>query len=375
MLRPLVLFLAATFVGGCDLTESGTAAGAVITGDSVVMVEPEAEGLYYPLLTQARLSNGGILADIGTAIDHFDGSGRFVRRIGRAGSGPGEFQRISTVLILPGDSLFAVVDSRRARIIVFETASGTLRREVVVTRVFPGQQWRWHGDTAIMPGKLSAAPFTSWVPSTDSVWSWGSVPEIYTQSMSAYSQGGEPSIVRRGEGWLAVYPADGRVFELSADGKIVRAIDIPHAHRRGIPPGLADSVRAIQASGVFRYAASMVFAIWELPSGSYAIIHMDTDPIVNPASAAAASGTGGITYEDTRYWVTFLSNDLSRACPDAHIPFEPDNLLVLFVKADSVFFLSRTVATDTAANAVLHRFRVDDRQCDWVKTVDASTPR
>lgn len=375
MLCSLVFFLTAMFVSGCAFTGTDTASGSVITGDSVVMVEPEAEGLYYPLLTQARLSDGGILADIGTAIDHFDGSGRFVRRIGGAGSGPGEFQRISAVLILPGDSLFAVVDARRARIIVFETASGTLRREVVVPRIFPGQQSRWYGDTVIMPGKLSDVPFTSWVPSTDSVWSWGSVPEIYTRSISAYSQGGEPSIVRRGEGWLAVYPADGRVFELSAEGQVVRAIEIPRVHRRGIPPGLADSVRVIQESGVFRYAASMVFAIWELPSGSYAIIHMDTDPILNPASAAAVSGTGGITYEDTRYWVTVLSSDLNRACPDARIPFKPDNLLVPLVKADSVFFLSRTVATDTAANAVLHRFRVDDRQCDWVKMVDASARR
>jgi hypothetical protein len=325
----------------------------MITGDSVVMVEPEAEACIIPA-DASRLSSGG-------SRRYRDGD-RPLRWGGRYPTDRKGRQRLRRVpahfyrLILPGDSLFAVA-TRETRIIVFETAAGHYVGRSSSLASFPASNGDGMVDTA------------------DSVWSWGSVPEIYTQSMSAYSQGGEPSIVRRGEGWLAVYPADGRVFELSADGKIVRAIDIPHAHRRGIPPGLADSVRAIQASGVFRYAASMVFAIWELPSGSYAIIHMDTDPIVNPASAAAASGTGGITYEDTRYWVTFLSNDLSRACPDAHIPFEPDNLLVPFVKADSVFFLSRTVATDTAANAVLHRFRVDDRQCDWVKTVDASTPR
>lgn len=374
LLCSLVFVLAAALVVGCDPGGSGRGVGAEITGDSVVMTEPEAEGLYMPLRSQARLANGGFLADVGTAVDQFDENGRFVRRIGRAGNGPGEFQRISTVLALPGDSLFAVVDARRARIIVFETASGTLRREVVVSPFFPGQQWRWHGDTAIMPSKLSATPFTSWVASTDSVRSWGQVPEMYTLSITAYSQGGEPSIVRRAGGWLAVYPADGRVFELSADGTILRRIGLPILHRRGIPPGLADSVKAIQASGVFRYAASMVFAIWELPSGSYAVIHMDTDPILNPASIAASTGAGGITYQNTRYWVTFLSKDLRRACPDARFPFEPDNLLVPFVKGDSVFFLTRNVATDSTANAVLHRFRVDDSQCVWVNTVDESAP-
>ena len=375
MLRSRVILFAALFLAGCDRIRSAGEDAVRITGDSVVMIEPEAEGLYMPLRAQARFSNGGFLADNGTSIDQFDERGRFVRRIGRAGSGPGEFQRISTILTLPGDSLFAAVDARRARILVFETASGTLRREVPVRPFFPGQQWRWYGDTVVMPSKLSATPFTSWIPSTDSVWSWGGVPEIFSESITAYSQGGEPSIVRRGEGWLAVYPADGRVFELSADGTIRRAIGIPVVHRRGTPPALADSVAAIGASGVFRYAASLVFAIWEMPNGSYALVHMDTDPKLNEESYAASNGAGGITYENTSYWVTVLSQDLSHACPDARVPFEPDNLIVPFFKEDSVFFLTRRVATDTTAHAVLHRFRLDDSQCVWVSTIAASLPR
>ena len=366
--RASVFLFAALFLTGCDRGPSRGEAGVRISGDSVVMTEPDADGLFMPLRAQVRLSDGRLLVDIGTAIDYFDASGRFVRRIGRAGNGPGEFQRISTILALPGDSLFAAVDARRARIIVFETASGALRREVVVRPFFPGQQWRWYGDTVVMPSKLSLAPFTSWIPSTDSVWTWGAVPEIFTKSMSAYSQGGEPSIVRRGAGWLAVYPGDGRVFELSADGALQRAIEIPVTHRRGVPPGLADSVAAIQASGVFRYAASLVFAISELPNGNYALVHMDTDPNLNADAYAASNGASGITYENTNYWVTFLSKDLSRACPDARVPFEPDNLIVPYFRADSVYFLTRSVATDTTVNAVLHRFQLDDSKCGWVKT-------
>lgn len=327
------------------------------------MLEPDAEGLFMPLRAQARLVDGGLLADIGNAVDRFDASGRFVRRIGRAGRGPGEFERISTILTLPGDSLFAAVDARRARIVVFETATGRLRREVPVRPFFAGQQWRWVGDTVVMPGKLSATPFTSWVPATDSTWSWGTVPEIYTKSITAYSQGGEPSLVRRGDGWLAVYPGDGRLFELAADGSVTRATEIPATRRRGVPPALGDSVAAIQRSGTFRYAASLVFAIWELPSGDYAIVHMDTDPTLNADAYAASNGAGGITYDSTSYWVTFLSPDLRRWCPDNRIPFAPDNLAVPFFRADSVFFLTRSVATDSTTHAVLHRFRMDATAC------------
>jgi hypothetical protein len=371
------ILAAALWLAACDASPASGDDAAAITGDSLVMSEPDAEGLYMPLRAMARLSDGRLLADIGTAIDQFDASGRFVRRIGRQGNGPGEFQRISTVLTLPGDTLFAAVDARRARIIVFETATGTLRREVAVRPFFAGQQWRWSldGDTVVMPGKLNATPFMSWVPATDSTWTWGAVPEIYHKSITAYSQGGEPSIVRRGDGWLAVYPGDGRLHELSADGSFSRAIDIPVARRRGVPPDLGDSVTAIQASGTFRYAASLVFALWELPSGNYALVHMDTDPTLDAAVYAASNGAGGITYDRTRYWVTFISQDLRRACPDNRVPFEPDNLLVPFVKdkADSVFFLTRSVATDSTANAVLHRFRADEGRCEWVRTKEAAS--
>jgi hypothetical protein len=367
-IHPRLLLVALTLLASCGPRAPEAGPRVLISGDSVVMTEPDAEGLFMPLRAQAKLADGGWLADIGTAVDHFDASGRLVQRIGRAGNGPGEFQRISTILTLPGDSLFAAVDARRGRIIVFDIATGEVRREVLVRPFFPGQQWRWIGDTVVMPSKLSATPFTSWVPATDSVWSWGRVPEIFATSFQAYTQGGEPSLVRRGAGWLAVYPGDGRVFELSADGKIQRTIELPVARRRGVPAGLADSVAAIGASGVFRYAASLVFAIWELPGGDYALIHMDTDPDLDEAVYTASRGAGGISYRNTNYWLTFLSHDLSRACPDTRIPFEADNLIVPFVNGDSLFFLTRSVATDTTANAVLHRFRVDDGPCVWVNT-------
>lgn len=366
--RYAMIIIAVLCVSACDRGAAGGAAEVEISGDSLVMIEPDAEGLFMPLRAQAHLSDGSLLADIGNAIDHFDATGKFVRRVGRDGGGPGEFRRISTILTLPGDTLFAAVDARRARIVIFETATGTLRREVAVSPFFPGQQWRWYGDTVVFASKLSATPFTSWVPSTDSIWSWGTVPEIYTKSITAYSQGGEPSVVRRGGGWLAVYPGDGRVFALTREGAFQRAIEIPKTRRRGVPPDLADSVKAIQASGLFRYSASLVFALWELPNGNYALVHMDTDPELNAASYAASSGAGGITYRNTNYWVTFLSKDLARACPDIRVPFEPENMIVPYFSADSLFFLTRSVATDSTAHAVLHRFRLDDSRCDWVAT-------
>ena len=359
----------------CESSPDDRARSATISGDSVIMSEPEGDGLYIPLRSQARLGDGSLLADVGNAVDIFDPSGRFALRVGRSGSGPGEFQRISTIIHLPGDSLFAVVDGRRARILLFHALSGDLRREILITPFFPGQQWRWYGDTVVMPTKLSPKPFVSWVPASDSLWAWGETPGIYSRSISAYSQGGEPSLARRNDGWLAVFPADGRLYYLEADGALKSAYELPVHRRRGVPANLADSVDAIFASGVFRYAASLVFAIWELSNGDYAIVHADTDPDVRLESVPGSGGSANVTFLNTRYWVTFVAHDLTRACPDEPVPFQPENLLVPFFAADSVFFLDRRAASDTTAEAVLHRFRMESASCRWVAMTPAPVDR
>jgi hypothetical protein len=77
----------------------------------------------------ARLSDGHfvILEAIPAELRLFDGSGTFVRRIGRPGGGPGEFQAPNGVAVLPGDTLL-VWDSQAQRLTWFSTGGG-LERE------------------------------------------------------------------------------------------------------------------------------------------------------------------------------------------------------------------------------------------------------
>jgi hypothetical protein len=44
----------------------------------------------------------------------YDATGRFLRVTGRRGQGPGEFEQVADVLVVPGDSVFVVDQSRRA---------------------------------------------------------------------------------------------------------------------------------------------------------------------------------------------------------------------------------------------------------------------
>lgn len=68
----------------------------------------------------------------------FDSSGRFLRRIGRSGSGPGEFEDGAS-LVVTGDGEFSVLDRGRSVILSFDH-TGRLRSEVP-----PVGEWYPHG--------------------------------------------------------------------------------------------------------------------------------------------------------------------------------------------------------------------------------------
>lgn len=86
---------------------------------------------------------------VGEPIDHilvFDPAGHFLRRVGRTGSGPGEF-RDGASLVVTGDGEFSVFDRGRGVILNFDY-TGRLRSEVrTVGERFPDgvETYRWEG--------------------------------------------------------------------------------------------------------------------------------------------------------------------------------------------------------------------------------------
>ena len=89
----------------------------------------EAETLFR-VVSAARLSDGRVaVANSGTSeVRYYDADGRHLVSAGGEGGGPGEFQRITTLIALPADSV-AVVDPFARRLSVLDP-SGTFAREV-----------------------------------------------------------------------------------------------------------------------------------------------------------------------------------------------------------------------------------------------------
>ena len=108
----------------------------------VVAAEPQLElgsregdeaSSFYRLAHAARLSDGRILVLDGSTLQlrYFGASGEFLHRAGRRGSGPGEFQVLSHLQILPADSVL-VYDLRLSRVTVYD-AAGTLAHTTRLT--------------------------------------------------------------------------------------------------------------------------------------------------------------------------------------------------------------------------------------------------
>ncbi len=338
----------------------------VVTADSVVLAEPDSIETFLPLRTQALAADGSLLLETGTQILQFGRTGALRRIFGGPGQGPGEFVRISSIGILAGDSLLAAVDARRARIVVFGLQDAALRREVPLpVPFFPDQQWVIRGDTVIMPGKLRHDPFTTWIPSTDSIRHWGTAPAIFDRSITAYSQGGEPSLAPHGGGWVALYPADPALYVLGPTGQPLQRVTIPTRRRLGVPADVADQVATIAKGDRFRFAASLVLAIRQLSNGQYLLIHLDADADKVLSVRDQSSGGSGIAYHNVHYWASLVSPDLRRACVDGLVPLDVDNILSPFFQGDTLHFVARRVDPAGQLRAVHYTFHVSGTGCDW----------
>lgn len=95
----------------------------------------------------------------------FDSTGKYLRALGRAGDGPGEFRYIGSVTALPGDSL-ATFDSRLRRLSLWHPDRGFVRGIPVgggSLESWPADAWLWQ-DSLVVALQLSITSQDSVAP-------------------------------------------------------------------------------------------------------------------------------------------------------------------------------------------------------------------
>jgi hypothetical protein len=109
--------------------------------------EASAEYQFNNIVNVKRLSDGRILVTTGPDIRFFDARGRFIAKAGGRGQGPGEFQYVSDLLVMPGDSLMAM---NVRRFVVLDPHGRFVRKLDVDFKSLSTTEWVTSGEDAVL---------------------------------------------------------------------------------------------------------------------------------------------------------------------------------------------------------------------------------
>jgi hypothetical protein len=293
---------------------------------------------------------------------HFDASGRLVGVLGRDGDGPGELRGPGSIGLLPGDTLVAVTDVNRARIVIFGVDDAALRREVSAPRMqFVSQGWTRRGDTVLFGFTAGRAAIGKLWWRGDSIVITGHTPE---RTMHAGISYGETSVFATDSGYVVLFPTQPGLFLLNRDAVPTGFVRIPVTRRRGEPGDLMERRKKIPKGQRGVLVGSMALGLHRLPSGQWLLIFGDVDV------SRVGEEMRGV---NMRYYATVLSADLTQVCVDGKLPLVTDVFSRPMFAADTVFMFTRNVGTAGIQSALL-ALLVSTAGCDWQPTGGIETP-
>lgn len=358
----LAFSLASVSCGGTEHESDGarapiaSAESVAFTYDSLALAENQEIfiGSPFSLIVVPDLDDDGALKEIwvsdfySNTLLQFDGTGRFVRRLGGAGLGPQEFSTVGQ-MFLSADEVGAV-EMRRREVKWFSRDDGSLRR---VTQFRTGSIGISPpvslGDLLVFP-LLDPVKRTSiglYQASADQWTRTGPLPEPYRRSYDSgrgafasffrylyLDQFDQSSVLLAFSGVDSVYRFDPRANEFSVLGAV------PSRIRRGLEGecrfagDAPDPARAMRECGSPRELFSTVSGAWRLDDGRIAVIHTDQQTEGEPPRVVV-TGTS---------YLTLLSLDSGNACVDLRIPGGQDSRAVYDLKTDALFILDRRLS-------------------------------
>lgn len=296
-------------------------------------------------------------------IVQLDADGRLMRRIGRHGSGPGEFSYSPQDLAEWGDSLVFVNLSTRM-VSFFHRADGRyLDRHVVGG--FPY-------SLAATPAQLFVGAISVEARTAAGVFARGDsvmrqivpIPEALAESPLALSRWPVSVVAAVQDTVFVAFVVSNWVQEATATGKSIGSFRIPAVRRRPVPFDLERQLEPIMVSrrafGLFALLGSMTTRT----DGSLLAVHQDwflrdtTDrPFVD-----------GETIDDSLVaYASVIDRANRRACVDTPIPLDWASLpAAVSVHGDDIVILGHVNDGSPAAVLEFRRYRVDLSSCGWL---------
>lgn len=331
--------------------------GAINLRDSLQLHVPDSAALGTFSYITAEPSGGVLVSDAGRGrLLRYDDQGQLRQVIGRYGGGPGEFQGTSVVRPLQDGSVLAVMDPKRQYMSFLSSTSGEFLGGLLMPFREPGQTWTVSGQAAVFG--VEAAPFlfgklnlrdSSFTP-------LGDTPAQYLENLFLYLTYGRVEVIPDGARYLAMVPIAQGIQVLDSLGAFVGMVDVPARERRGKPADLL--ARQAEVTGPRRLVGSVDGAFARLRDGNIAILNMD----VTFADAMPPMPS------DIKYYISVLSEDLSKACIDLRVPHDPTVMGPWPVFAQGDLILTAEHVEGDTVRTVVYRYAVDTDGCEWVET-------
>ncbi len=352
----LMLIIMAAGACGKEVLEQrppASAGATLVPVDSVVLAE--ADSAYVGRIAGFTTSTAGniFVADqLSSRILVFDGHGRFVRFIGRKGSGPAELLQPLRVG-LQGDSLLWVSDFGPRSVKVFRVADAAAAREMRVDGMLTDLTLR--NDTAF----LAVADFgrntgISIVGPHAHPTSFGVRPGRLRRWRVLMPYVSPAALALTGDSIAIIYSAYDAVFFYGLDGGARGAVTLPAVRRRQVREDAESSLRANATLNDKQALFSTAYTATRLRSGHLAVVHMDF-----AYSGKRPTATG---------FLSLLAPDRKKACPDAPIPLSADSWGHVAFRGDTLLTLNQSVTKEGTAKITLTAYTIALATCQWLPT-------
>lgn len=358
----LPLFILGSLLTSCDSATPDTRpTELVVPGDSVLIQEPDslALGRRTPLLLRAA-DGRMVLAEFpAKAVYAYAPDGRYLGAFGRVGEGPGEYRMVTGMALLPGDSLLAVADLSRPRLIIYRMDDRTFVNEITLREPpMPVTGWAEVGERMILPMALSPTPFHAWHRTTGVVDAWGETPSTWpeTSGASGYAR---TVVVPVGERVLTALPFDSVAQWRDQNGRVVATELLPRRLRRGEPKDAVARIKEWQRQNEeqFHTIASMLLAGHRFSGNRVGVLHADLDG-VRDKSEVGFSITGSALY------LTMLGSGDTEHCTDARIPVPFDEYTWPAFTGDTIWFIDRSTTSAGSARTMVRGMVVRGGTCN-----------
>ncbi|HKP77116.1 MAG TPA: hypothetical protein VJT67_16410 [Longimicrobiaceae bacterium] len=275
----------------------------------------------------------------------FDSAGALLRTYGSRGEGPGELKATGPVEVA-GNTLL-VADVGKNELSRFDRATGAYlgssRYQGALTSIIPRE------DGGLWLGLMNRTRHTALASlGADGRQSYmGSLPRefVASQMLAGIYTGVE--VAAWGDTVLAGFTGLNRLVLFRRDGITLRSLAVPVRARKGEMPDIARSLEKLDFPEAFA-ANSALFRVRRLASGNFALIHYDQTIDDNLIRATV--------------YLTLLSRDFSRACPDLEIRVSGDGQPYTAFRGDELFVVQQQVNGERAS-AFVDRYRLDEASC------------